>query len=246
MGDAYAGSWGDYQPTGTAASGRSQRSAALQDEGWILRSDVIWHKPNPLPESVRDRPTRAHEYVFMFAAGRRYYYDADAVRTPSGGRKATRRGPERRDNANRDELDAMKANGYTSGAGGARTDGRLTGARHAGFRAWDARSKHVQQADGASLRDVWPIATQPYRGAHFATFPEELVRRCVLAGCPEHGTVLDPFHGSGTVGLVARREDRSFVGIELRAEYVAMADRRIAGDGRAGTLPLFGPVEAGA
>ena len=170
---------------------------ALQDAGWILRSDIVWAKPNPMPESVRDRPTRSKEYVFLLAKNERYYYDAEAVRT------------------------AFK---------------------ESSVKRMDYMPKAEQQSGGANLRDVWNIYAQPYRDAHFATFPEELVQRCVLAGCPEGGTVLDPFHGSGTVGLVARKLDRHFIGVELNPEYVAMADARIANDGIAGTRPLFSPA----
>ena len=186
---------------------------ALRDAGWILRSDIIWAKPNSMPESVRDRPTRAHEYVFLLSKGERYYYDDDAVRQPYNDKSLSR---------------------YDSPMLG--TSARIHQPGGVNRRVNEKREPNQL---GANIRDVWTITTQPYRDAHFATFPEALVQRCVLAGCPEGGTVLDPFHGSGTVGLVARKLDRDYIGVELNPEYVKMADARIANDGIAGTRPLF-------
>ena len=269
---------------------------ALQADGWWLRSDIVWNKLNPMPESVRDRPTRAHEYVFLLTKSARYYYDAGAIRTPAA--PAT--------------LKDSRVNGHGFVASVANPDNphyaqaskpdkqRGHSRRHAGFNdRWDDMSKAEQQAMGANKRDVWSIATQPYSGAHFATFPEKLVEPCILAGTSEKGvcsvtgdpwervvertqgeyqdcpksemsqiargdrgtanvgktelvpprrtttgwqptcdhdsepvpaTVLDPFCGSGTTGVVALRHGRSFVGIELNPEYVELARRRIIGD----------------
>jgi site-specific DNA-methyltransferase (adenine-specific) len=141
---------------------------ALQKDGWFLRSEVIWCKPNALPESVRDRPTRAHETIFLLTKNEDYYYDFEAIREKG-------------------------------------VNGQL-------------RNK----------RSVWSIHTEPYNGAHFATFPPKLVEPCILAGSAEGDFVLDPFLGSGTTGLVAGLNRRSFVGIELKAEYVALARARLA------------------
>ncbi len=221
LGDSYAGSWGAQsrsapvdgisagqiqahpQRTGTGSTARTGLPAknlvgipwrvafALQGAGWYLRSDIIWHKPNPMPESVTDRPTRAHEYVFLLTKSPRYYYDADAIRTPPVESSIKRWSQ---------NIDAQagscrahggtKANGPMKAAGGPRrarkTDKqRGHGRRHAGFNArGDAMSKAEQQAEGANKRSVWTIATKGFPGAHFATFPPALVEPCILAGSP--------------------------------------------------------------
>jgi DNA modification methylase len=168
---------------------------ALRADGWYLRSDIIWAKPSPMPESVTDRPTKAHEYLFLLSKGPRYFYDADAIREDGAGR-----------------LDF----------------GRMTSpARLDQGAPWKGGEK--AEADGRNKRSVWTVATQPYPGAHFATFPPKLIEPCILAGCPEGGTVLDPF-GAGTTGMVALRHGRSFVGIELSADYVRLARDRIIAD----------------
>ncbi len=190
---------------------------AMQEAGWWLRSDIIWAKPCPMPESVHDRPTKAHEYVFLLSKSARYCYDADAVRTPYR--------PETRI----DLVDGRWGKPHPSAWGtspnyhGPNPTNRPQRPCHRGGK--------VKQ--GANLRSVWTIsnggkAASP--GAHFATFPTKLVEPCILAGCPEGGVVLDPFCGSGTTGVVALRADRRFVGIELNPEYVQMARRRIGDD----------------
>lgn len=168
---------------------------ALQDDGWYLRQDIIWHKPNPMPESVRDRCTKAHEYLFLLSKSERYYFDADAIKEPAvyGGTQPS---------AKRGEF-----NGKTSAIAG----------REA-FRA---------VVPTRNRRSVWTVATQPFRGAHFATFPPTLIEPCVLAGCPVGGVVLDPFGGAGTTGVVAKQQGRSAVLIELNPEYARMASKRI-------------------
>jgi DNA modification methylase len=151
---------------------------SLQADGWWLRQDIIWHKPNPMPESVRDRCTKAHEYVFLLAKSERYHYDAEAIKEPSisYGDEETR-----------------------------------------------------------NRRSVWTVTTKPYSGAHFAVMPPDLVEPCVKAGCPEDGTVLDPFGGSGTVGAVAVKLNRNAMLIELNAEYVKLARERV----ERSRLPMF-------
>jgi len=173
---------------------------ALQADGWYLRSDIIWAKPNPMPESVTDRPTKAHEYVFLMTKSARYWYDAEAVR----------------EDARPWILDRKVMEAPACGPDRI-TDG-----------ATDQRRMKFAELKGANRRTVWTIATQPYPEAHFATYPEKLVEPCVLAGCPVGGIVLDPFTGSGTTGAVAYRLGRKFVGIELNPEYAEMAERRIA------------------
>ena len=181
---------------------------ALQADGWYLRADVVWAKPNPMPESVRDRPTKSHEYVFLLSKSKRYYYDRAAVLEPAVSSHAS-------------------GNGYRRAA-------RLSYADGGGPRGSDAP---WHPAAYRNRRTVWTVPTRPFRDAHFATFPEALIEPCVLAGCPEGGTVLDPFFGAGTTGLVAARHGRRCVGIELNPEYAEIARRRLAGGG-AGTTEV--------
>jgi DNA modification methylase len=175
---------------------------ALQADGWYLRSDIIWSKPNPMPESVTDRPTKAHEYLFLLTKSAKYWYDADAVREDVGP-NTTRRA------------------GHVVGGGhedASRNDG-------------DIGSRLTFDdiiANGRNRRSVWTVATQPYPGAHFAVMPEALVEPCILAGCPEGGTVLDPFGGSGTVARVANRLSRRAVLIDLNPEYLEQQMKRNA------------------
>ena len=164
---------------------------ALQDDGWYLRSDIIWAKPNPMPESVTDRPTKAHEYVFMLSKAPRYFYDAAAIAEPSGG-----------------------ANGssFTSEYDRETKPGLGMGER--------------KEAATRNARSVWTIATQPYSGAHFATMPPELARRCILAGSRPGDIVLDPFAGSGTTAMVALQNGRRAIGTELNPKYLRLQDDR--------------------
>lgn len=174
---------------------------ALQADGWYLRQDIIWHKPNPMPESVKDRCTKAHEYIFMLSKSPRYYWDAEAV-------KEEVQHPEMRhksSNKSAAQESAFLGNAPTNlGRCGTSEDGKR------------------------NRRSVWTVSTQPFKGSHFATFPPDLIEPCILAGCPEGGTVLDPFGGAGTTGLVADRLQRSATLIELNPDYAAMAERRIA------------------
>jgi DNA modification methylase len=178
---------------------------ALQADGWWLRSDIIWHKPNPMPESVTDRPTKAHEYVFLLTKAARYYYDADAVR------------------------EAAIHGEKFHGAYDHRPDG---------LNRRNGRHGQDNTTQSRNLRTVWTIPTHAFPGAHFATFPPKLVEPCVKAGCPEGGTVLDPFGGAGTVGLVADRLQRDAVLCELNEEYAEMARKRIEG-----ACPMFAQVD---
>lgn len=168
----------------------------LQDDGWILRSDIIWAKPNPMPESVTDRPTKAHEYVFLFSKSGRYWYDQEAVREPA---------------INGDPTSPRGSNGVINNPlnSGSRADkqSQLGKRTYTGFNErWDSRPEPLAMRN---LRTVWSIATEPTPFAHFATFPQKLVERCILAGCPRDGIVLDPFMGSGTVALVSRADQVS-------------------------------------
>jgi len=188
---------------------------ALQADGWYLRSDIIWAKPNPMPESVTDRPTKSHEYLFLFTKSPRYYYDREAIREPI---KET-----------------------TSGKSGVRRSGnsKTRNKEHWGI-PHDPQNVVVvyDEIKGANKRDVWTIPTKPFKGAHFAVMPEALVEPCVLAGSAEGDTVLDPFTGSGTVAVVANRHGRNFVGTELNADYAEIARERITKD-----APMLNKVE---
>lgn len=188
---------------------------ALQADGWYLRQDIIWAKPNPMPESVTDRCTKAHEYIFLLSKSPRYYFDADAIKTPW----VERPSDIRRSIEGSPKYNGKHANGYN----GNTTDGGVIG---------DARK-------GANKRSVWTVTTKPYKGAHFATFPPDLIEPCVLAGAPVGGVVLDPFFGSGTTGAVAVRHGRQYVGIELNPEYIKLAEQRLAGV----PVSLFCPEE---
>lgn len=185
---------------------------ALRADGWYLRSDIIWSKPNPMPESVTDRPTKAHEYLFLLSKGSRYFYDADAIREQ--GQDWSRGGP---------GVGIEPTHHYGVGNGG-----------NAGLADLAGRYKTGEQAAGRNRRSVWTVATQSYSGAHFATFPPKLIEPCILAGSAKGDVVLDPFAGSGTTGVVAGQLQRDFVGVELNPEYAAMARERILVEGRPG------------
>lgn len=189
---------------------------ALQADGWFLRADIIWAKPNPMPESVRDRPTKAHEYVFLLSKSERYYYDAQSVAEPVAESTVARLAQPTLG----EQAGSARANG------GAKTNGNM--------KAVGPRFGGIAEGGKRNARSVWTIATQPYRGAHFATMPPELAERCILAGSKPGDTVLDPFGGAGTTGLVADRLGRDATLIELNPEYAALARSRITSD-----APLF-------
>ena len=181
---------------------------ALQADGWYLRCDIIWSKPNPMPESVTDRPTKAHEYVFLMSKSQRYYYNADAIREPW--------------TCNRDD---MRTKGVRTGLGylGSSLD---NSSKDVFFGEGQRQSGETPQ--GRNARSVWEIPTHGFKEAHFATFPEALVNPCILAGSKERDLILDPFGGSGTVGYRAKEMARDFTMIELNSEYVEMAERRLS------------------
>ena len=206
---------------------------ALQDDGWWVRSEIIWHKPNPMPESVTDRPASSHEKIWLLTKSARYFYDADAVRVAAAESSIQRwaQDIESQDGSERAN-GGRKSNGNMKAVGGPKKDKqRGQGRRHAGFNdRWDAMSKEEQQSNGANLRNVWTVPTKGFSEAHFATFPPTLIEPCIKAGCPKGGIVLDPFGGAGTTGLVADRLGRDCILIELNPEYAEMARRRIEDD----------------
>ena len=190
---------------------------ALQADGWYLRQDIIWHKPNPMPESVTDRCTKAHEYVFLLSKSAKYFYENKAIMEPAQygeqhANKATSWGTNRKhpNKANVSEY-AFKGENHTT-------------------------SKMADGSYGRNRRSVWTVNTSPYKGAHFATFPPDLIRPCILAGCPMGGIVLDPFGGSGTTAQVAMEEGRKAILCELNPSYVGLIEKRVAGV----TPSLFG------
>ena len=169
---------------------------ALRADGWYLRQDIIWHKPNPMPESVKDRCTKAHEYIFLLSKNNKYYYDNEAIKEPTV----------TKDNSNRNR-DITKLNN---------TPGRT---RMGGLKTnnYDKRNK----------RSVWTVTTKPYKGAHFAVFPPDLIEPCILAGSEEGDLILDPFMGSGTTAMVAKTLGRDYIGCELHQEYGELIQKRI-------------------
>ena len=183
---------------------------ALQADGWYLRSDIIWHKPNPMPESVTDRPTKAHEYVFLLTKSARYFYDAKAISEP----------------VTQSSIDRVTQPTLAQQIGSARVPGKTNG-----------NMKAVGLVTDRNARTVWSITTQPFKGAHFATMPPELAQRCILAGSRIGDTVLDPFGGAGTTGLVADRLGRDAVLVELNPTYAVLARHRIHDD-----APIFAEV----
>jgi DNA modification methylase len=201
---------------------------ALQADGWWLRQDIIWSKPNPMPESVTDRCTKAHEYLFLLSKNAIYSYDADAIRTPySAETKAL--SFETMDYKRRDKYRAPGNVNPSKGQAAYENSDDLQRTK-AGLLNYAERARDEGVPAGANKRSVWTVPSQAFADAHFATFPPTLIEPCILAGCPKGGTVLDPFGGAGTTGLVADRLGRNAILIELNPEYAAMAERRIKGD----------------
>ena len=190
MGDSYGG--------GKQLLGMPWRLAfALQADGWILRQDIIWHKPNPMPESVRDRCTKAHEYIFLLSKSEKYVFDHEAIKEPA----------------------KVSSEGIRFGG---KKYGDNDDPKYA------TRSGNVsKEYDKANKRSVWQVATRPYKGAHFATFPPALIEPCILAGSRPGDIVLDPFMGSGTTAAVALQHGRKFLGCELNEDYAALQQERI-------------------
>ena len=177
---------------------------ALQQDGWYLRQDIIWHKPNPMPESVKDRCTKAHEYIFLLSKNKKYYYDNEAIKEDS-----KYYGKDKR-----------------SDKGNIRYEGKRTSNKDS-----KAQQSFVTINPKKNKRSVWTVSTKPFKGAHFATFPPELIEPCILAGCPEGGVVIDPFGGSGTTAVVANNHYRNAVLIELNRSYIAIMKKRLEEQG---------------
>jgi DNA modification methylase len=178
---------------------------ALQSYGWYLRQDIIWHKPNPMPESVTDRCTKAHEYIFLLSKSDRYFYDNEAIKEPVSDVSIKR--AEYGWNCDR-----PSTKNASMGGTGIHTEKMGT---------------RFVNPSGRNKRSVWTVNTKPYKGAHFAVYPTELIRPCVLAGSRPGDVVLDPFNGSGTTGFVSMEERRKYIGIDINTEYLAIAEARI-------------------
>jgi DNA modification methylase len=232
---------------------------ALQADGWYLRQDIIWSKPNPMPESVRDRCTKSHEYIFLLSKSSRYFYDAEAIKEPCKDSSIARLS---QDIENQDGSDRVpgKTNGpmkavsrRNTGVGfGHGTDKEKRGRDRQRYpeaiRNDETKGTPLYcvapNATTRNKRSVWTVTTQPFAEAHFATFPPALIEPCILAGCSKGGTVLDPFFGSGTTGLVCQKNGRKWTGIDLSEEYCKLAIRRV--NGEMGQIPGQLTFERGA
>lgn len=219
---------------------------ALRADGWYLRQDIIWHKPNPMPESVTDRCTKAHEYIFLLSKSSKYHYDASAIAEAASPNTharvsqdvASQNGCARANGGTRVDR-PMKAVGTGVGFGhgsdkAARGRGRISARKQGEHCSGIKNNESFTRATSMSVvtkrnkRSVWTVNTQGFKEAHFATFPPALIEPCILAGCPKGGIVLDPFFGAGTTGLVSDRLQRDCIGIEINQEYAEMAARRIS------------------
>lgn len=208
---------------------------ALRADGWYLRQDIIWHKPNPMPESVTDRCTKAHEYVFLLSKSQRYYYDQDAIKQPVAESTISRVSQ---------DVAGQTGSGRVPGKTNGNMKAVLKGATFGGKkgREYDPQPgdpnfrngseqwgrEYTLSEDGkANKKSVWTVTTKPFSEAHFATFPQELIVDMIKAGCPEGGIVLDPFMGAGTTAVVARKLNRNYIGFELNADYIKIAEKRL-------------------
>lgn len=243
IGDSYATRSGKQAPTNTRNScGHTDKKVpsgfkykdmigipwmlafALRSDGWYLRQDIIWQKPNCMPESVRDRCTKSHEYIFLLTKNARYYFDAEAISEPIAG-SSTKRYLQ--------NIEAQKGSDRQPG----KSNGNMKAAlpRFGGSKYGNDAREETRTKSGAvyvptlrrNKRDVWTVSTAGYKGAHFATFPEKLVQPCILAGSRIGDIVLDPFAGSGTTGAVAVKEGRDFIGIEINPAYSEICEQRI-------------------
>lgn len=198
---------------------------ALRSDGWYLRQDIVWNKSNCMPESVKDRCTKSHEFIFLLSKAPKYYFDAEAISEPIAG-SSTKRYLQNLEGQRGSDRQPGKSNGPMKAV-----LPRFGGKKYGDRTEVETRTKSGKvyvPTMRRNRRDVWTVSTASFKGSHFAVFPEKLVEPCVLAGCPEGGIVLDPFAGSGTAGVVAKRLHRDFLGIEINAEYASMAADRIA------------------
>lgn len=223
---------------------------ALRSNGWYLRQDIIWHKPNPMPESVTDRCTKSHEYIFLLSKSAKYYYDHESIKEPVKDETISRMGRGVGDNhkningapgqtphtMNQPRINKKMSRNPRKGIdnrGGnqASKDGipamAIHGSGITGHSGYYDKDGNLIGNGMANKKSVWTVTTKPFKDSHFATFPPDLIVPCIKAGCPEGGIVLDPFHGAGTTGMVARKLNRNFIGIELNPEYIEISERRM-------------------
>jgi DNA modification methylase len=217
---------------------------ALRSDGWYLRQDIIWHKPNPMTESVTDRCTKSHEYIFLLSKSAKYYFDQEAIKQPVADASIIRLSQQIKNQAESNRVPG-KTNGNMKAVGPGRKPrpddnrGGNQGTKR-GIPAMAINGKGINGHSGyfdscgniigngmANKKSVWTVTTKPFKEAHFATYPEDLIVDCIKAGCPENGIVLDPFMGAGTTGLVARKLNRNYIGIELNPDYIKIAEARI-------------------
>jgi len=273
LGDSYAGNHGHKQSSGEKSKSNKgslkndvripgpglkpkdligipwKVAFALQEDGWYLRQDIIWNKPNPMPESVRDRCTKAHEYLFLLSKKPRYYYNYEAIKEPAGEKgnaNSFRGGCYVNGNIDNSTMGKRKVSGNQKVPSGWDTGKGSRGSFHKNGRANSFARKTATEGKPGSpkqhredredieysgmrnKRSVWTVSTKPYKEAHFATFPPDLIEPCILAGCPPDGVVLDCFGGSGTVGEVAKKNGRDFILIELNPKYEPLIDGRLS------------------
>ena len=200
---------------------------ALRSQGWYLRQDIIWHKPNPMPESVTDRCTKSHEYIFLMSKSQKYYFDYEAIQEPCADQSRTNYACGNRTNGiNKDRNDndfGERSKNWKPRTKNCQYDGQKPNSFHLSRENGEPDKEYYVR----NKRDVWSVNVKPCSEAHFATYPFELIKPCILAGCPENGIVLDPFMGSGTTAIVARSLNRNYLGVELNPEYIKIAHRRL-------------------
>lgn len=205
---------------------------ALRADGWYLRQDIIWHKPNPMPESVRDRCTKAHEYVFLLSKSDRYFFDSEAIKEPVAASTVARlsqdvanqRGSDRVPGKTNGPMKAVRSKANSFRRDGSKREQAIPG-QQVGTHRPD-RSESTYDLDTRNRRSVWTVATRPYKGAHFAVFPPALIEPCILAGSRVGDMVLDPFNGSGTTGEVSLMHGRGYQGCELNPDYGGLSAER--------------------
>ena len=200
---------------------------SLRNAGWYLRQDIIWHKPNPMPESVTDRCTKSHEYIFLFSKSQKYYFDYEAIQEPCTDQNRTNfQSGSRSNGINKDRNDndlGERSKNWKPKTKNCQYDGQRPNSMHLRREAGLPDETYIVR----NKRDVWSVNVKPCKEAHFATYPTELIKPCILAGCPEGGVVLDCFMGAGTTAIVAKSLDRNYLGIELNPEYKEIAEKRL-------------------
>lgn len=202
---------------------------ALRSNGWYLRQDIIWNKPNPMPESVTDRCTKAHEYIFLLSKSKTYYYDHESIKQPLSENSISRLNQNIENQKGSDRV-PNKTNGKMKAVIGGKKHKNLeeNGQSNHSFHRTRSEGKEWKNESGlANKRSVWTVTTKPFSEAHFATYPQDLISDCIKAGCPEDGIVLDPFMGAGTTAVVAKKLNRNYLGFELNSEYISIADKRL-------------------